>query len=63
MIQAIKDSGFTYRTLEEKCGISAAQLCRFVNGDRTLTLPTAEKIAEHIGVELKKKEVKHGKSK
>ena len=61
--QAIKDSGLSLYALSHLSGISDAQLSRFMNGKRTLTIPTAEKIAEHIGVELKKREVKNGKSK
>ena len=61
--QAIQESGLSLYALSHLSGISDAQLSRFMNGKRTLTIPTAEKIAEHIGVELKKKEVKHGKSK
>jgi len=63
MRQAIKDSGLSLYALERLSGISDAQLSRFMNGKRTLTIPTAEKIAEHIGVELKIKGVKNGKSK
>ena len=67
MQQAIKDSGLSYRELERLSGISAAQISRFMSDDpahaRTLTIPTAEKIAEHIGVEIQVKGVKHGKSK
>ena len=53
--QAIAESGLTNYELSKISGVSESQLSRFMNGDRTLTLPTAEKIAEHIGVELKKK--------
>ena len=61
--QAIAKSGLTNYELSKLSGVSEAQLSRFMNGKRTLTIPTAEKIAEHIGVEIKKREVKNGKSK
>ena len=62
MRQAIKDSGLSLYALERLSGISDAQLSRFMNRKRTLTLRSAEKIAEHIGVELIMQGVKNGKS-
>ena len=60
--RGIKDSGLSLCELGRRSGISVAQLSRFMNGKRTIKILTAEKIAKHIGVELKLKGVKDGRS-
>lgn len=42
--------------IERATGISNTVLGRFVRGERTLTLPTADKLARHFGLELVKRE-------
>ena len=34
-------------------GINAAMLSRFVRGERSLTLPTADKLADYLKLELR----------
>ena len=53
--RAIENSGMSRNQLSIKSGVDPAQLCYFVHGERTLTLKSAEKIAEVLGLELKPK--------
>ncbi len=54
--KAITKSGESLADLQRATGISDAVLSRFVRGERTLTLPTADKLARHLGLELVKRE-------
>ena len=54
--EAITKSGESLADLERTTGVSNAILSRFVRGERTLTLPTADKLARHFGLELVKRE-------
>ncbi len=54
--EAMAKSGVSLAGLERATGISADVLSRFVRGERTLTLPTADKLARHLGLELVKRE-------
>ena len=51
--KAIIDSGYTQNQLSELSGVHRAQINRFVKGERTLTLESAERIAEVLKLELK----------
>jgi transcriptional regulator with XRE-family HTH domain len=53
--KAIVESGYTQNQLSELSGVNRAQINRFVSGERTLTLESAEKIAKVLGLELKPK--------
>ena len=53
--QAIEDSGYSQNQLSILSGVNRAQINRFVSGERTLTLESAEKIAEALELELKSK--------
>jgi plasmid maintenance system antidote protein VapI len=53
--QAIIESGYTQNKLSELSGVNRAQINRFVRKERTLTLESAAKIAEVLGLELVKK--------
>ena len=53
--EAIKDSGLNITQLGELSEVDKGQISRFVNEERTLTLESAEKIAEVLELELKKK--------
>lgn len=59
--KAIEKSGYTQNQLSELSGVNRAQINRFVHGERTLTLESAEKIAEVLELELKKKRGKNDK--
>ena len=54
--EAMASSGESLADLERTTGVSNAVLSRFVRGERTLTLPTADKLARHFGLELVKRE-------
>jgi plasmid maintenance system antidote protein VapI len=51
---AIRDSGLSLREISKKTGVGDPQLSRFVRGERTLTLPAAEKLVEFFGLRLVK---------
>jgi transcriptional regulator with XRE-family HTH domain len=42
--------------LGRRCGVSAAQLSRFLHGERSLTLPAAEKVCDFLGLKLVREE-------
>lgn len=50
---AIAKSGLSVYRLAKDSGVSQPVLCRFVNGQRDITLTTASKLAEALGLELK----------
>ncbi|MFC1782724.1 helix-turn-helix domain-containing protein [Planctomycetota bacterium] len=52
---ALKNSGLSTYKLEEKTGVAQAVIYRFISGKRSITLPTASKIAEALGLELRPK--------
>lgn len=56
--EAIDKSGLSNYQISERSGVSKAQLSLFVNKKRTLTLTAAAKIAEVLGVALKKQKLK-----
>jgi len=53
--QAILESDLTRNQLSIKSGVDPAQLSYFIHGKRSLTLKSAEKIAEVLKLELKPK--------
>lgn len=53
--KAIVESGYTQNQLSELSGVNRAQINRFVKGERTLTLESAERIAKVLKLELKKR--------
>jgi plasmid maintenance system antidote protein VapI len=56
--EAIEGSALNITQLGELSGVDKAQISRFVNEKRTLTLESAERIAEALGLELKPKRKK-----
>ena len=50
---AIKESGLSQNQLSILSGVNRAQINRFVKGERTLTLESAERIAKVLKLELK----------
>ena len=54
--KAITKSGESLADLQRATGISDTVLSRFVRGERTLTLLTADKLARHLGLELVERE-------
>jgi len=50
--EAIRGCGISLSALGRKAGVSQPQLSRFLNGERTLTLPAAAKVCEALGLRL-----------
>jgi transcriptional regulator with XRE-family HTH domain len=59
--QAILDSKLSRYKISQLTGVDKAQLSYFVHGKRTLTLESAEKIAEVLKLELKPKKKRKSK--
>ncbi len=51
--RAIRDSGLTPYRVATDADVDRAIMTRFVNGDRGLTLDTASRICELLGLELR----------
>ena len=49
---AIEDSGLTLGELSKRSGVATSQLSYFLRGERTLTLPAAEKLCDALGYQL-----------
>jgi transcriptional regulator with XRE-family HTH domain len=49
----IRVSGLSLNELAKRTGVSQPQLWRFMNGQRTLTLPAAARVCEYLGLQLK----------
>jgi plasmid maintenance system antidote protein VapI len=50
--EAILNCGMSRYRLSQRCGVAASQLCFFVNGERSLTLGSAAKVAKALGLKL-----------
>ena len=50
--QAMAESGMSQRQLAALAGIDPAQVCYFMRGKRSLTLLSAEKITDILGLQL-----------
>ena len=51
--KSIKQQELSGYRLAQMSGVSVTIICRFIKGERTLTLPTASKIVRALGLELK----------
>ncbi len=51
--EAIQKSGYTQNHLSKLAGVDRAQINRFIKGQRSLTLKSAEKIARVLNIEFK----------
>lgn len=51
--QAIESSDMTRYEISKKCGVSQTVLSFFVRGERSMTLTTAAKVAETLGLTLR----------
>ena len=54
--RAIERAPITRYRLSKISGVAEGVLCRFVKGQRTITLTTAAKLADALGLELFEKE-------
>jgi hypothetical protein len=50
---AIAQGRTNYLTLERETGVTRASIRRFVNGERTLRLDMADRLAAYFGLELR----------
>ena len=50
---AIRKSELTQNEIARRAGIDRGMVSRFVNGERGMTLATATKVADILGLELK----------
>ena len=57
--EAFAESGISRFELARRAGISYAIIHRFIGGDRGITLETASKLADVLGLELRPK--RHGR--
>jgi plasmid maintenance system antidote protein VapI len=53
--RAIVESGESLNALERATGVVRASLMRFVRGDQSLRLDKADRLAEHFGLEIRKR--------
>lgn len=53
---AIKESGLTHYRIAKDAGTTPAVVSRFAYGERDLRLETVDRIAEVLGLELRKRE-------
>ena len=53
LLEAIEESPLSYRALAREADINVASLSLFVTGKRSLTLGSASKLAEALGLELR----------
>jgi transcriptional regulator with XRE-family HTH domain len=52
--QAIKASGESQNAIAKACGLDQPNINAFMHGKRSISLESAEKIALHLGLTLKK---------
>ena len=50
--QAVLDSGLSLRELGRRAQVDASVMVRFANGQRSLTLPSADRLAVVLGLRL-----------
>ena len=58
--RAIADSGLTPYRIATDADVDRSVMTRFVNGERGLTLTTASRIADYLGLELRPRQRKGG---
>jgi plasmid maintenance system antidote protein VapI len=55
VLRAIGQGRTSYLALERETGVTRASIRRFVNGERTLRLDMADRLAAYFGLELRPK--------
>jgi len=50
--QAVTSQAASLHEIERRSGVSTAVISRFMRGERTLTLPVAEKLCDALGLSL-----------
>ena len=51
--QAIRNSDFSQSEVARRAGIDVGQVSRFLRGERGMTLATAAKVADVLGLDLR----------
>ncbi len=51
--QAIRDSDLSQNEIARRARIDSGMVCRFVNSERGMTLATAAKVADVLGLDLR----------
>jgi predicted transcriptional regulator len=51
--QAIRDSEMSRYAISKKTGIAQSTLCKFLQGDRGLSLESVDKLVDALGLEIK----------
>jgi ribosome-binding protein aMBF1 (putative translation factor) len=59
--EAIRNSGATQMEIAQAVGISDGIISRFMREERSMNLETAEKLAEHFGLELREAPVRRSR--
>ena len=53
--RAIVESGESLNSLQKATGVPRASIMRFVRGDQSLRLDKADRLAEHLGLNIVKR--------
>lgn len=51
--EALRKAPDTHYAIGKAAGVDPGQISRFISGERSITLPTAAKLAEALGLELR----------
>jgi predicted transcriptional regulator len=51
--QAIRDSGMTRYAISVQTGIAQSTLCKFLQGERGMSLESVDQLMECLGLEIK----------
>lgn len=52
---AMKESGLSCYEMARRSGVNVAAILRFLAGERSMTLPSVDRLAEVLGLELMKR--------
>lgn len=58
ILEAIADSGMSFKALERETGVLRQSLMKFAAGEQTLRLDKAEKLAEFFCIEVVRRKAK-----
>ena len=58
LLQAIAESGLSFRELERQSGVKRQSMMKFVRGEQSLRLDMADKLCECLGLQVTKRKAK-----
>jgi plasmid maintenance system antidote protein VapI len=58
LIEAIEESGLSFKAIETQTGVKRQSLMKFVRGEQSLRLDLADKLADFFGLVLTKKQTR-----